>query len=112
MVSFEQLQEKCLSFPEATEEPHFEKTSFRVRKKIFATYAVKDQKACLKLSLEDQSSFSSMSKNSVYAVPNKWGAQGWTFFELQHVALELLEDALKCAYKEVAPKSLVTLMLE
>lgn len=110
MVSFEQLQEMCLSFPEATEEPHFEKTSFRVKKKIFATYAKKDQKACLKLSLEDQSSFSSMSKNAVYAVQNKWGAQGWTFFELQHVALELLEDAIKCAYKEVAPKTLVALV--
>jgi len=112
MASLEQLQEMCLSFPEATEEPHFEKTSFRVKKKIFATYAKKDQKACLKLSLEDQSSFSSMSKGMAYAVANKWGAQGWTFFELQHVALELLEDALKCAYKEVAPKLLATLMPE
>lgn len=110
MISFEQLQEICLSFPEATEEPHFAKASFRVKKKIFTTYAEKDQKACLKLSLEDQSSFSSMSKNAVYAVPSKWGAQGWTFFELQYVALELLEDALKCAYKEVAPKTLVALV--
>ncbi|MBK9255156.1 MAG: MmcQ/YjbR family DNA-binding protein [Saprospiraceae bacterium] len=110
MVNFSQLKEIALSFPEATEEPHFEKTSFRVRKKIFVTYEEKDQKACLKLSLEDQSVFSSMSKGSVYLVPNKWGGQGWTFFELQNISLEFIHDALKCAYIEVAPKGLADLV--
>lgn len=38
MVSIDTLRKLALSFPEVTEEPHFEKTSFRVKKKIFATY--------------------------------------------------------------------------
>jgi len=41
MMSFIQLKEIALGLPETTEEPHFEKTSFWVRKKIFATYAEK-----------------------------------------------------------------------
>jgi predicted DNA-binding protein (MmcQ/YjbR family) len=50
MVSFETLRKLALSFPETTEEPHFEKTSFRVKKKIFATYDGKNKTACVKLS--------------------------------------------------------------
>ncbi len=33
MVTIDSLRKLALSFPEATEEPHFEKTSFRVKKK-------------------------------------------------------------------------------
>lgn len=38
MVTIDSFRKLALSFPEATEEPHFEKTSFRVKKKIFATF--------------------------------------------------------------------------
>jgi hypothetical protein len=41
MIEFEELRKLAMSFPEVTEEPHFEKTSFRVKKKIFATYDAK-----------------------------------------------------------------------
>jgi hypothetical protein len=37
VVTIEQFRLWALSFPEATEELHFEKTSFRIKKKIFAT---------------------------------------------------------------------------
>jgi hypothetical protein len=36
-MKFEQLREFALALPEATEEPHFALTSFRIRGKIFAT---------------------------------------------------------------------------
>ena len=45
MVSIDTFRKLALSFPEATEEPHFEKTSFRVKKKIFATYDDKNIKS-------------------------------------------------------------------
>lgn len=32
MVTFETVRKMALSYPETTEEPHFEKTSFRVKK--------------------------------------------------------------------------------
>lgn len=106
MVSIEIFRKLALSFPEATEEPHFEKTSFRVKKKIFATYDEKNKRACLKLSEIDQDVFSSADRTSIYPVDNKWGKQGWTNIELTKVNKNLFIDALTTAYCEVAPKKL------
>jgi predicted DNA-binding protein (MmcQ/YjbR family) len=106
MVKFDYLQKLALSFPEATEEPHFEKTSFRVKKKIFATYDNKNNIACIKLSEIDQDVFASADKKVIYPVDNKWGKQGWTNIELNKVNKDLFTDALKTAYCEVAPKNL------
>ena len=106
MSQFEILKNIALSFPETTEAPHFEKTSFKVKKKIFATYTATQNQACLKLSEVDQDVFSAMGKEAIYPVPNKWGAKGWTFIELDKMSKELLMDALKAAYICVAPKKL------
>jgi predicted DNA-binding protein (MmcQ/YjbR family) len=38
MQQIDFLRQFALSLPETTQEPHFEKTSFKVRKRIFATY--------------------------------------------------------------------------
>jgi hypothetical protein len=38
MISIDALRSLALSFPEALEAPHFEHVSFRVKKKIFASY--------------------------------------------------------------------------
>lgn len=109
MATFATLEKISLSFPEVTIEPHFEKISFRVKKKIFATYNEKNNKAVVKLSEADQDAFSSSSLN-IYPVDNKWGKQGWTIIELEKVNQELLSDILKTAYCEVAPKKLVELI--
>jgi predicted DNA-binding protein (MmcQ/YjbR family) len=106
MVSIDTLRKIALSFPEATEEPHFEKTSFRVKKKIFATYDVKNKRACIKLSEIDQNIFSSSDKTVIYPVDNKWGKQGWTLIEMSKVRKDLFNDVLTTAYCEVAPKIL------
>ena len=105
-MSIEQLRKLALSFPEATEDAHFEKTSFRVNKKIFATYDQKENRACLKLSVIDQDVFSAFDKAAIYPVPNKWGQQGWTFVEMSSVHPELMQDAITTAYCNVAPKKL------
>lgn len=106
----EQLRTLALSFPETIEEPHFEKTSFRVRKKIFATYDQKNNRATIKLSEVDQNVFSSTPGGTIYPVPNKWGKQGWTVIEMGKVKRELFEDALTTAYCEVAPQKLTQLI--
>ncbi len=104
------LREIALSFPEAMEEPHFEKTSFRVRKKIFATLDEKRGLACLKLSEIDQDVFSLADKAAVYPVPNKWGKQGWTFVHPDKLNLDFLTDILTTAYCEVAPAKLAAII--
>ncbi len=106
MVSIKTLYSVALSFPETTEQPHFEKTSFRVGKKIFATYDKELNRVCIKLSEIDQDVFCTYHKEVIYPVPNKWGKQGWTFIELKKVPKEMFVDALTTAYCEVAPKKL------
>ncbi len=104
MVDESILRELALSFPDTVEQPHFEKTSFRAKKKIFATYSANDKRACLKLSEIDQSVFCTFNAAIIYPVPNKWGKQGWTLFELNHIEKEMLHDALETAYKEVTKR--------
>jgi len=106
MITLTDFKALAFSLSEVTESPHFEKTSFRVKNKIFATYAAKDHIACLKLSLVDQSTFTTLGKTKVYSVPNKWGSKGWTYFELKYLDTEMMTDALTCAYCEVGPSSL------
>lgn len=104
MVSNKEFRKLALSFPETVELPHFEKTSFRIGKKIFATLNEKENKACLKFSALDQNVFTTFDKSIIYPVPNKWGKQGWTFIELTRVRKKMFVDALTTAYFEVAPK--------
>lgn len=106
MVSIETARKLALAFDEAEEQPHFEKPSFRVRKKIFATIDAKNMRACLKLSEINQSVFSAFDTAVIYPVPDKWGKQGWTFVELKAVRKDMFADALRTAYCEVAPKDL------
>lgn len=106
MVLIDTFRKLALSFPEATEQSHFEKTSFRVKNKIFATYDDKNKRACIKLSEIDQDVFSSTDRAVIYPVNNKWGKQGWTFIELKKVHKGLFIDALTTSYCEVAPKKL------
>lgn len=106
MVSIDTFRKLALSYPEVTEEPHFEKTSFRVKKKIFATYDDLMKRACIKLSEIDQDIFSSADKTIIFPVENKWGKQGWTLIGMTKVSEELFVAALTSAYCEVAPKKL------
>lgn len=106
MISTTTARKIALSFDESVELPHFEKTSFRVNKKIFATLDLKNKRACIKLSEIDQSVFSAFDNTIIYPVPNKWGKQGWTFIELKKVKKEVFKDALTVSYCTVAPKRL------
>lgn len=106
MVTIKTLRALALSFPETSEQPHFEKTSFRVGKKIFATFDAQNNRACLKLSEIDQDVFSAIDRTMICPVPNKWGTQGWTFFDLKKVPKDIFKDALTHAFCAVAPKKL------
>lgn len=102
----DQFRKHALAFPEAVEEPHFEKTSFRVRKKIFATMSPEKAEVVLKLPPLEQTVFTDASSGAIYPVENRWGQQGWTVVVLGKVKSDLLRDALACSYRCVAPKKL------
>jgi len=106
MADIKTFRQLALSFTEAIEVPHFDKPSFRVRKKIFATLDMAGHKAVLKFSETDQSAFCSFDKTIIYPVPGTWGKQGWTIVELQKIRMNMLKDALTTSYCTVAPKKL------
>ena len=110
MANMELLRSAALLLPEVTEEAHFEKTSFRVNKKIFATAVPGHSRATIKLSVADQDIFCTFDETVIYPVPNKWGKQGWTHINLQTIQEEMLTEILKAAYCEIAPKHLAALV--
>lgn len=106
MVTSEAVRQFALSFPETDEHPHFERTAFRVKKKIFASLSEKDMNVSLKLTLKDQSVFCSFDKTVIYPVPGGWGRMGFTFVNLRKVRKSMFKDALTVAYCTVAPPKL------
>ncbi|MEO8512527.1 MAG: MmcQ/YjbR family DNA-binding protein [Ignavibacteria bacterium] len=102
MITIKTFREIALSLPESSEAPHFEKTSFRAGKKIFATLDDRNHLACLKLSPVDQNVFSLVNSSAVFPVPNKWGLQGWTNFDLKKVNKSTMIDALTTAFFNVS----------
>jgi hypothetical protein len=106
MVSIDTFRKLALTFDETVEQPHFEKSSFRVAKKIFASLDVKNNRATIKLNEIDQSIFCAFDEAIIYPVSGTWGKQGWTIVELRKVRKDMLQDALTVLYCNVAPKSL------
>jgi predicted DNA-binding protein (MmcQ/YjbR family) len=100
-MTSEEFKELALSFPGTIDAPHFERVAFKVlNKKIFATLHEKSGTANIKFAEMDQQVYCSYDHRFVYPVPNKWGLQGWTTFEIKNLPKELLQDALDTAYKE------------
>jgi predicted DNA-binding protein (MmcQ/YjbR family) len=105
MVDIEIFKQIALSFEGTEQNPHFDRTAFKViGKRIFATLHEKSKTANIVFSKADQAMYCSFDNQSVYPVANKWGEQGWTTFELEKVAVELVSDALLTAYNDVLKK--------
>ncbi|MNU52207.1 hypothetical protein D3C71_412130 [compost metagenome] len=110
MTKFSILHAYVLSLPEVTEEPHFEKRSYRVKKKIVATVSEKEDFFVVKLTALQQSIFCKWDETACHPVPNKWGLQGWTRVYFEKVDEDFLKDIVKTSYMNVAPKKLTDLL--
>ncbi len=99
MVTINDILQCVSSFSNVTEQAHFEKRAFRTPKRIFATLDEKGEFLNVKLSVVDQSVFATIQPDALYAVPNKWGKQGWTRIHYTEVAPDIVEDALRMAYE-------------
>jgi hypothetical protein len=95
----------ALALPEAVEEPHFERPSFRVRKRIFATLRPDEGRAVLKLSRLAQEALVASHPDTFAVTP--WAHQGWTSVDLRRVDPAELRELVAEAWAEVAPKRLV-----
>src|ERR1035438_258010 len=102
MITTEIFSEMALSFPGTAQQPHFDRTGFKViGKRMFATYLSKNNTANIFLTPQEQAVFCNMDAVNIYRVPNKWGQKGATTFELNKVAKEFVQEALLSAYNEV-----------
>ncbi|MEO6230378.1 MAG: MmcQ/YjbR family DNA-binding protein [Ferruginibacter sp.] len=104
MADIKSFKTIALSFPGSIEMPHFEKTSFRANKKIFATLDQQHKVGCVKLNEIDQSVFCAIDKLLIYPVKNKWGKNGWTLIDLTRIDKRLLKEILATAFNAINKK--------
>jgi hypothetical protein len=101
------IRKMALAMPGAIEAPHFDLTSFRVNKKIFAT-ANEDRPRCMvKLAPEVQDVMARAHPGVVTPVPGAWGRNGATWVATDKAPPALLRDLVASAWAGVAPKKLV-----
>ena len=105
MVTIDKFRQLALAFPGTQVLPHFELESFRLGKKIFATFHEKTNRAMLSLSLPDEYVYCSYDASIFYPVSGGWGKKGATFVELSKVKQTIFKEALTCAYNSIAGKS-------
>ena len=104
VITTNEFRKLALSFPETVELPHFDRTSFRFNKKIFATLQTTNEIAMLKLSDENQSLYCSIDKSAIYPVPNKWGEKGATTAILEQLSREEVQSLIDLAYAHAVSK--------
>lgn len=104
MVNTAVFRNLALQLKDCTESPHFEKTSFRVKNRIFATLDEKTKRAVLTLNAIHPSVFVNFDTSKIYPVPGAWGKQGWNVFEITKIRKNLLEDVLVMAHSSLFPK--------
>jgi hypothetical protein len=105
MSDTDSLRRIALNLPEAYEQDHFGGPSFRVAKKIFASCSPEKNRATLKLDRDQQMILFEVRPETFS--PAIWGALVWTHVELDRIEDDELEDLLKRAWGQVAPKALV-----
>ena len=95
----------ALALPEATEAPHFDRTSFRVRGKIFAT--VDPDGTGMNVFVDDEQR-EIMTKVDPQAYETRmWGKSGYLHVHLAKAKARDVETLLQSAWQLKAPKKLV-----
>ena len=98
----------ALSLPEAVAAPHFERTSFRVGKKIFATMTPDGAEAMVKLSTKDGIDALLSSRPDVFFSHGTWTTRnGALGVRLGKASEAMLTELVIDAWKGIAPKRAV-----
>ena len=103
------LRRTALALPEAAESAHFGKADFRVRNRIFASLP-EASRGVVKLTPDEQEMLAGAEPGIFSAVTGGWGRKGWTSVDLAAIDAPTLEGALRLAWRNAAPKSLVKRM--
>ena len=99
----------ALSLPEATEGAHMGHADFRVRNKIFASLGVPEEGwGMVKLTPEQQEVLLEAEPAVFKPAAGAWGRRGYTHVRLAAVDATTLGSALALAWRNTAPKGLLT----
>jgi hypothetical protein len=102
------FRKMALGMPEAVEGSHMGHADFRVGGRIFATLAYAEEGyGVLSLTPEEQEGMVEDAPEVFSPVPGGWGAHGATRVRLAKVKPDILEGALRAAWKRRAPKKLL-----
>lgn len=86
MVTADRAAELALALPGVTSAPHFDRTAFRVPRRIFATLGAGGRDLNLRLDPELQAAVVEARPRAFAAIAGGWGRQGWTRCDLDAVA--------------------------
>lgn len=106
MITFDECRKLALALADVTEEPHFEKPSFRWRGKIFMTFHTPKNQAMLILPELHQSVLTADDNEFIFPVKGFWGSKGATMFDLNKVTKKIFKDALKSSYNFIVEKNI------
>ena len=100
------VRQLALALPEATEEPHFHRTSFRIRGKIFATAAPEEEYLHVFVNEEQRTAALAREPDSLEEL--RWGTKVQGLRVLLPVAQpNVVRDLLTQAWSAKAPKRLL-----
>jgi hypothetical protein len=107
-MRLETARKFALSLPETTEEPHFEKSSFRVKGKIFATVPLGGKH--LNVSAEPDEGQALVDQFPEAFEPIPWGKRPqmeWISVVLAKADRAIVQELLEDAWRRKAPKRVV-----
>jgi len=107
-VTANEFRRLALAQPEAIESIHMDHPDFRVCGKIFATLGHPDKGwGMVKLTPEQQHYFSKAEPEVFVPVKGAWGRRGATSVNLKSARKKILLKALREAWRNTAPKTLL-----
>ena len=107
MTGIEQVRRIALSLPEATEEPHFDMTSFRVKGKIFAS--VPPDETRLHVFVDEPAAAASVAEDPAAFELLRWGQRvAGVRVRLDAVDADRVRELLTDSWRRRAPRRLAT----
>jgi hypothetical protein len=105
-VTLTQVRRYALSLPESEELPHFDRTSFRVKGKIFVT--ARPSESCINVFVPEEVREPVLAMHPEVASKLVWGAKVIGLrIEIAKATPELVKDLVKNAWRSKAPNALI-----
>ena len=107
MHTADELRRVVLSLPEAEERETWGHPTFRVRDKMFATLSDDGRQATVKATREEQAALVAAAPET-FGIPAYVGRHGWVSIQLATVDPTELRELVVEAWRQTAPRRLVT----